>query len=182
MNVSQLPPAFQPPVRHLEESLRSLRAGRASSALVEDIDVEAYGTRLRLRELAVITTKDANTIQLEPWDDSVVKAVERAIASSNLGVNPSTVGTVIRVVLPSLTAERRIELTRLVRQRLEEARVSVRNTREKLLKDLRARQDRGELSEDAHTREQKKLQNEVDAVIETVTELGKRKEEEILTN
>lgn len=180
MNVSLLPPAFQPAVRHLEESLGSLRAGRATPALVEDLDAEAYGTRLRLKELAAITTPDAKTIQLEPWDATVVPAVERAIATSNLGVNPSTVGTVIRIVVPPLTAERRVELTRLVRQRLEDAKVSVRNTREKLLKELRALKDRGDLSEDASAREQKKLQNEVDAVIETITELGKRKEAEII--
>ncbi len=171
---------FQPALQHLEEVLRGIRAGRASPGLVESIEVEAYGSRMRLKDVAAITTPDARTIQVEPWDKAVVPAVEKAIAASPLGVNPATAGAVIRVPVPPLTEERRTELSKLVRQKVEEAKISIRNAREKLLKELKAKKESGALSENAFERERKTLQEAVDAATAAVEERGRAKEAEIL--
>lgn len=172
---------FDAPLQHLDAVLRGLRAGRATPQLVENIEVDAYGASMRLKELASITTPDPRTIQVEPWDAQQLTAVEKAIATSSLGVNPVRSGNMIRVPLPPLTEERRQELTKLVRQHIEEARVSIRHTRERVLKELRAKKDSGEFSEDVFKRERKSLQQQVDTATDAAEQRGKEKEAEILT-
>lgn len=134
---------------------------------------------MRLKELAHIVTPDARTIQIEPWDKELVKPIEKALATSSLGVNPVIAGTVIRVPLPPLTEERRRELAKLVKQHVEETRITIRNIRERLLKDLRARKDSGALSEDTFERERKHLQADVDAVVAEAGSSGENKEREL---
>ncbi len=174
-------PAFDPALKHLEDILRGLRAGRASPALLEDLTIDAYGTPLKLKEVARIATPDARTIHVEPWDRNLVKSVEKAIAASGLGVNPVTAGTAIRVPLPPLTEERRKELVKMVRKHAEDAKVTIRHVREKLLKILRDQHDANTLSDDAFEREKKQLQTEVDAAVQTAEGQGNDKEREILT-
>lgn len=171
---------FRAPLRHFEETLRGLRAARASPALVEDIEIDAYGTTMRLRELAHISTPDPRTIHVEPWDTQLLKPIEKALAAAPLGVNPATAGTVIRVPLPPLTEERRRELARVVGTHAEEARVAIRVIRERLLKDLRAQKEKGELSEDEFERERKGLQADVDDAIVEAGKRTKQKELELL--
>lgn len=174
-------PAFDPALKHLDDVLRGLRAGRASAALVEDLTIDAYGTPLKLKEVARIATPDARTIHVEPWDRNLVKNVEKAIAASGLGVNPVPAGTAIRVPLPALTEERRKDLVKIVRQHVEEAKVTIRHVREKFLKDLRERHGAKTLSDDAFEREKKQLQTDVDAAVKAAEEQGSDKERDILT-
>ncbi|MDP3685494.1 MAG: ribosome recycling factor [bacterium] len=172
--------AFGPVVAHLETVLKGLRTGRANSGLVEHLEVESYGTKMRLKELATVTVPDARTIHIQPWDKDQVPVVAKAIESSPLGVMPTVAGTMIRLTIPPLTEERRRDLTRLLGRYLEEARVSIRNIREKQVKELKSQKDAKELSEDAFERERKNLQEEVDAAIAAVDNRGKEKEKELL--
>jgi len=173
--------AFAPVLAHLDTVFRGLRTGRANPGLVEHLEVESYGTKMRIKELATVAVPDAKTIHIQPWDVGQVQIITKAIESSPLGVMPAVAGTVIRVTLPPLTEERRRGLTRFVRQHLEEARVAIRNIREKLLKELKNRKDAKELSEDAFERERKNLQTDVDAAIAAVDSRGKEKEKELLS-
>ncbi len=173
--------AFGAPLRHLDDVLRGIRTGRASPGLLEHVEVDAYGGRLRLKELARISAPDPRTLHVEPWDKSQLPLIEKAIATSSLGVNPVTSGAVVRVPLPPLTEDRRRELAKLVRQHIEDARIGVRQIREKMLKDLRAKKEEGTLSEDAFERERKNLQTDVDAAIAAADASGREKESEVLS-
>lgn len=175
MTTDTIAEPYRPALQHLTEVLRGLRAGRATPALVESIPVEAYGARSPLNQLARISTPDPRTIVVEPWDKAIAQNVEKALAASALGVTPVTAGTVIRLPLPAVTEERRQELAKLVKQRVEETKVSIRNEREKLLKTLRGRKDAGTLSEDAFERERKKLQTDVDAATAAAEQRGEEK-------
>lgn len=172
---------FEPPVRHLGEVLRGIRAGRATTGLVENVEVEAYGSRMLLKSLASISTPNSQTIQVDPWDKAHVKEIEKALATSPIGIHPVTAGTTIRLTIPALTEERRTELAKLVRKRLEESKVSIRSIRERFLRDLRARQEAGTLSDDAFERERKSLQEDTDVAVATAENLGKTKGQELLT-
>lgn len=174
-------PQFDSALRHLEEVLRGVRTGRASPGLVESLEIDVYGTRMPLKSLATISVTDARTLQVEPWDKSQTQVIEKTISASPLGVNPVTAGTVIRIPLPALTEERRKDLTKVVRQHVEAARGALRQTREKILNNLRAQQTAGELSENEFERARKKLQAEVDAATAAVERRGEEKKQEILT-
>lgn len=174
-------PAFDAPLRHLDDVLKGVRAGRATPALVENVSVECYGSRMRIRELATISVPDQKTIVVESWDKNLLPAIEKAIATSSIGVNPVVSGTTVRVPVPPLTEERRHELGRLIRQHVEETRIAIRQIREKRLKDLKGQKDSGELSEDAFERERKRFQAAVDTAIAAVEQRGKEKEEDIRT-
>lgn len=171
---------FGPPILHLEEVLRGIRAGRATTGLVENIEVTVYGSRMPLKAAASLSTPDPKTILVEPWDKTHLKEIEKALSASPIGVNPQTSGTLIRLNIPPLTEERRAELTRLVRQRLEEAKASIRHVREKLLKDLRSQKEAGTLSDDAFEREKKRLQGDTDAAVAAVVDISAAKESEML--
>lgn len=180
MKPAKVAPHFEPAVNHLRETLTGLRSGRASTALVDGLVVELYGAQVSLRDLASVTVSDARTIVIEPWDPSAVPAVEKALVASPLGVTPAVAGTVLRVQLPPLTEERRKELARLLGQHTESARISVRNVREKLLREFRRRQDDGELSDDAFAKAKDALQREVDTALAAIAALGREKEAELL--
>lgn len=173
-------PAFASAIRYLEETLRGIRAGRATPGLVENLEVDVYGSRQSLKALAHIGIADPKTITVEPWDFGQVKIIEKAIASSPLGVNPVVAGTVIRISLPPLTADRRRELSKLVHQHVEKARIAIRSVREKHFHDLRASKAAGRTSEDTFERSRKALQTETDVAVETAENLGREKEAEIL--
>lgn len=174
-------PQFDSALRHLEEVLRGVRTGRASPGLIESIEIDVYGARMPLKSLAAISVTNARTLQVDPWDKSQVQAIEKALSTSPLGVNPVTAGTVIRIPLPALTEERRKDLTKVVRQHVEAARVAIRQIREKMLNNLRTQQTASALSENEFDRERKKLQAEVDAATAEVERRGEEKEQEILT-
>lgn len=137
---------------------------------------------MRLKELASISAPDPRTLQVEPWDKSQLPLIEKAIATSSLGVNPVTSGAAVRVPFPPLTEDRRRELAKLVRQHVENARIGVRQVREKSLKDLRVQKEEGTLSEDALERERKNVQRDVEAAIAAAEALGRKKEAEVLSD
>ncbi len=167
-------------VEALRRELASIRTGRATPALVENIKVDYYGAPTPLKQMATITTPEARTIVIQPWDRSAIRAIEKAIQQSELGVNPSNDGTVIRIVLPPLSEERRRELARLVRQRVEQGRVAVRNIRRDIHDELRRLEREHKISEDEFRRGEQELQKLTDGFIKEIDQLGEAKEEELL--
>jgi len=171
---------MQGAIQALEEDLAGIRTGRAHPALVERLPVEYYGAPTPLIQLASISVPEPRSLLIRPFDSSSVKAVERAIQTSDLGLTPNTDGKVIRLNLPMLTEERRRELTRLVNSRIEEARVAVRNVRRDSIRDLREFEQEKMISEDELRRGEDELQKITDRFIDEINAIGERKEKEIL--
>lgn len=163
------------------QELNGLRVGRASPALVENVLVEYYGTPTPLVQLASITTPDARTLAIQPWDVNAVKDVERALNAADLGASPSLDGNLIRVIIPTLTEERRIELVKVLGEKTEKAKVAVRQIREDALKELKTAKDAGALSEDAFFQKQKEIQEEIDEATKKISEIQEAKKLEITT-
>ncbi|MBN1679251.1 MAG: ribosome recycling factor [Anaerolineae bacterium] len=164
----------------LEEDLVGMRTGRASTGLVEKLPVDYYGTETPLLQLATINIPEPQLISIRPFDKSSLKTIEKAILASELGLTPNNDGTVIRLNIPPLTQERRIELQKLVHKRVEEGRVAVRNVRRSAIDDLRDFEKEKLLSEDDSKRGQEDVQKLTDKYIHKIEEAGKRKEEEIM--
>jgi ribosome recycling factor len=164
----------------LEDDLAGIRTGRASPALVERLLVEYYGTPTPLMQLASIGVPDPRSLLIRPFDPASLRDIERAIQSSDLGLTPSNDGKTIRLNLPPLTEDRRIELVKVVGNRLEEARVAVRNVRRDLIRDLREFEGEKLISEDESRRGEDEAQKVTDRYIDEVNAIGERKEKEIL--
>jgi ribosome recycling factor len=164
----------------LRQHLGTIRTGRASPALVEHLPVEAYGSSMPLNQLAGISVPEARLILIQPYDASTMKAIEKAIQNSELGINPSNDGRVIRLAIPQLTEERRRDLTKLVRSRVEESKVALRNIRRESLDDLRQFEQEKLISEDDLRRGQEKLQELTDRFIRDLDQIGAAKEAEVM--
>jgi ribosome recycling factor len=167
-------------VEALEEDLGGIRTGRASPALVEKLPVEYYGIPTPLMQLATISVPESRTLLIRPFDTTSLRNIERAIQVSDLGLTPNNDGKVIRLNLPPLTEERRHDLVKLVHNRLEEARVAVRNVRRDGIKDLREFEHEKLISEDELEEGEDNLQKLTDKYIELVNEVGVHKEKEIM--
>ncbi len=166
-------------LKSLEESLATVRTGRASPALVEKLPVEYYGTPTPLMQLATISAPEPRLLTIKPFDATFIKTIEKAILASDLGLNPSNDGKLIRLSIPPLTEERRRDLTKVVHHRLEEARVAVRNVRRDVHNDLRDFEKEKLISEDDLKRGEDGLQKLTDKYVEAIEVTGKKKEEEI---
>lgn len=164
----------------LEEDLRGMRTGRASTGLVEKLNVEYYGTDTPLFQLATISVPEPQLIAIRPFDKGSLKTIEKAILASELGLTPNNDGQIIRLNIPSLTQERRTELQKLVGKRVEEARVAVRNVRRSAIDDLREFEKEKLISEDDGKRGQDDVQKLTDKYVELIEAEGKRKEAEIM--
>ncbi len=171
---------MQGAVRALEADLAGIRTGRASPALVERLEVEYYGTPTPLMQLASISVPEPRQLLIKPFDPSTLRAIERAIQTSDLGLNPNNDGKNIRLVLPQLTEERRRELVKIVHHRVEEARVAIRNVRRDVKKDLKEFEDEKLISEDERKRAEDKLDDLTKEYIEKAEALGDRKEKEVM--
>jgi ribosome recycling factor len=158
---------------------QSLHTGRASSVLVEGIKAECYNQMMPLKGVASISTPDAKTIVIQPWDPSTLSAVEKAISASGLGLTPMNDGKVIRIKMPQLTAERRAELDKLIRKIAEEGRVSVRNDRHTANDAIKKLEKAGAIGEDVSKVHQKKVQDLTDKFIKLIDEALAKKEHEI---
>lgn len=172
---------FQSAVEHFQKDLSSLRTGRASAALVEGIRVESYGQMMDLKSMANISTPDAKTVQIEPWDKNVVKDIEKAIVESSLGMAPNVAGTVIRLVMPPMTEENRKQMAKVLHQKEEQAKIGIRNVREKIKSAIQADEKEKVISQDEKTRQLEQLDKVVaewNAKIEAITA---EKEKDILT-
>jgi ribosome recycling factor len=167
-------------VEALEEDLAGIRTGRASPALVEKLPVDYYGIPTPLMQLATISVPESRMLLIRPFDGTTLRNIERAIQASDLGLTPNNDGKVIRLNLPALTEERRHDLVKLVHNRLEEARVAVRNVRRDGIKDLREFEHEKLISEDELEEGEDDLQKLTDKYIEMVNEVGVRKEKEIM--
>jgi ribosome recycling factor len=167
-------------VKTLEEDLAAIRTGRASPALVERLEVEYYGTRTPLQQIANISAPEPRLVTIKPFDPSTMKDIERAIQVSDLGLTPSNDGKIIRLSIPPLTEERRHELVKLVRSRTEEARVAVRNVRRDVQNELRDLEKEKEISEDELYRSEERLQKLTDDHVEAINAVSEKKEAEVL--
>jgi ribosome recycling factor len=164
----------------LEEDLSAIRTGRASPALVERLQVEYYGAPTPLQQLASISIPEPRSILIRPFDATSLKAIERGILASDLGLTPNSDGKVIRLNLPPLTEQRRRDLVKLVHHRLEEARVAVRNVRRDLIKDLREFEKEKMISEDELKDAEEELQKQTDRFVQQIDGVGQHKEKEIM--
>ena len=164
----------------LEEDLSGIRTGRATPALVEKITVEYYGMSTPFNQVANINIPDARTILIKPFDSSILRAMEKSILASDLGLNPSNDGKIIRLMLPPLTEERRKDLLKVVGNRLEESRVAIRNIRRDVIKDLKDLEKEKMISEDELKKAEERIQKLTEQWSSQVDEVGKRKEVEIM--
>jgi ribosome recycling factor len=158
----------------------SVRTGRASPALLDRINVDYYGSATPLKQLATIHAPEARLLTVQPYDKSSIKAIERAIMESDIGLTPSNDGQLIRLAIPELTEERRRQLVRVVRGLAEEGRVAIRNIRRDVMHDLRELRDAGEAGSDDEHRAEEKLQKLTDQKVGELDALLRSKEEEIL--
>ena len=159
-----------------------VRTGKASTALVENLMIEAYeGSSMRLLELASISTPEMRTIMIQPWDASTVQAIDKGIQAANLGLNPSVDGKIIRINLPDLTKERREELVKVVRKMAEDGRVAVRHVRREAIDTLKAEKKKSDITEDDLTGGEKEVQKLTDTYVKKIDDHLSSKEEEILT-
>ena len=161
------------------QEFHSLHTGRASVALVENIKVDYYNTVTALKGLAAITTPDAKTISIQPWDVSAISAIEKAISISGLGLNPNNDGKVLRIKMPELTQERRVELDKLLRKIAEEGRISIRNIRHEANEFIKKLEKAATIGEDISRSAQKKNQELTDKFIKLIDEALQKKEHEI---
>jgi ribosome recycling factor len=167
-------------IQALEEDLSGIRTGRASPALIERMQVEYYGVPTALIQLASISVPEPRSLLIKPFDASSLKAIERAILASDLGLTPNNDGKSIRLNLPPLTEERRRDLVKIVHNRVEEARVAARNVRRDSIRDLREFEQEKMISEDELKKGEEELQKITERYIEDINAAGERKEKEIL--
>jgi ribosome recycling factor len=163
----------------LIEDLRGIRTGRASPALVERIMVEYYGTPTPLNQVATISAPEPRMLTIRPWESNMIAAVEKAILKSELGLTPSNDGKLIRLVIPRLSEERRNDLSKVVRRRVEEAKVAIRNCRRDAIDELKEFQNEKMVSEDDFYHGRDDIQELTDEYVHKADEVGERKEEEI---
>src|SRR4030043_1088601 len=163
----------------LAKELATLRAGRATPALLDHILVDYQDTTIPLQQLATISIPEANLIIIQPWDRTSLRAIERAILTANIGLNPANDGNVVRVIIPPLSEERRKELVKFVSKQVEERRIAIRNIRRDGIEKLREMERDREISEDELKSNARKIDELTDACGGKVSELGQRKEKEI---
>lgn len=179
-NINEWESRMQKAVDQLRSELVGVRAGRAAPALVEKISVEYYGANTPINQLASINVPEPRLLIIQPWDKSVIASIERAILKSDLGLNPSNDGIVIRIAFPQLTEERRKELVKYVKKKTEEAKVVVRNIRRDANDYLKKAEKQGDMPEDEKDRTQEQVQKLTDRYIEKLDEVLAAKETEIL--
>ena len=165
----------------LGSELQTLRVGRANPLMVEGIMVEAYGARTPLKQMASITVPEARTLVIQPWDKALIKDIEKAIVVANIGINPVNEGQQLRLVVPALTEESRRELTKSVGEKMEKARIILRQLRDKIREDIVKQERNKEITEDDKFTQQKKLDDAVKEHNDRIKEIGEKKEQEIMT-
>lgn len=165
----------------VQNEFAGVRTGKASPALVENILVDAYGSQMRLRELAGLTTPEPRTLVIQPWDAGTLHPIEKAIQKANIGLNPSIQGKVIRIFFPELSQERRQEYVKMVRTMAENARVAVRHVRRDAMEELKKEKSAGQIPEDDEKHGEKELQELHDQYIAKIDAHLAHKEKEIMT-
>ena len=159
----------------------SIHTGKASPAMVEGVMVEAYGSMMRLKECAAISTPDARMIQVQPWDKGLIRAVEKALQQANLGINPVVDGSLIRLPLPDLSKERRLEFVKVAHKLAEEGRVNLRHARRDAMENVKKTKKDGKMSEDEEKRMEKEIQTLTDKSIKDIDTHLAHKEKDLTT-
>lgn len=168
-------------IETLQRELGNVRTGRAAPGLVERVPVEIYGSAMPLSQVATITAPEARLLVIQPWDRSSLPAIEKAILKSDLGLNPASDGTVIRLSIPPLTEDRRKDLVKTVRKKLEDERVVVRNIRRDAVEELRREEKDKKISADEQKRGQERLQKLTDRYVAELEKIGEQKETELMS-
>ncbi len=164
----------------LDKDFQAIRAGRANPKVLDKITVDYYGSATPIQQMAAISVPEGRVLQIQPWDVSTLKSIEKAIQTSDIGINPQNDGRVIRLIFPQLTEERRKDLTKDISKRGEDAKVSVRNIRRDGIEKAKALKKNNEITEDDLADLEKKIQNITDKYCKEIDELSSKKEKEIM--
>lgn len=181
LNLNEIKQKMQKAVEALEQELRGLRAGRANPGLVENIEAVVYGSKMPISQLATINTADAHLITIHPWDKSGVQEIVKAINEANVGLNPIADGDIIRVPIPPITEEGRLELVKSLGHMIEESKVKIRQIRKDFLDQVKRAKDAKEISEDEEARYKKQLQDFVDEFNKTIDKVMEEKKADLMT-
>ena len=181
MDLQELEGRMQKSIDVFNQNLSEIRAGRANPAILNKISVEYYGMPTPINQVAGISVPEARTIVIQPWDASVLKAIEKAILASDIGLNPNNDGKVIRLNFPELTADRRKELAKDIRKMAEEAKVSIRSIRRDGMDEVKDEQKRSEITEDQKADFEDKIQKLTDKYVAEIDKMLESKEKEIMT-
>ena len=171
---------MQKAIEALKQDLNAIRAGRASSSLVDRITVEYYGAPTPINQVASVSAPEARMVVIQPWDRKLLADIEKAIQKSDLGINPNNDGQVIRLNIPPMSEERRRDLVKTLHKKLDEHKVAIRNVRRDIQDKLRDREKKKEVSEDELKRSTERLQKLTDRYVDEMDKVGKAKESEIL--
>jgi len=173
---------MQKPIKHFEGELIKIRSGRAHTSMVEDIPVSCYGQApMPLKNLATLASPEARLITIQPWDAMIISDIEKAISTSDLGITPANDGTVIRIQLPNVSAQRREELLKVLGKRAEESRIAIRNIRKDFNNLIRDAKKDKKISENFFNRLSDVLQKVTDTYVAKIDDMAKRKEKDITT-
>ena len=180
MTIAQARERMDKSVDAVRREFTSVRSGKATTALLDTVRVEAYGSKMAMNQVGTVSVPEPRMIIVQPWDKSLIKEIERGIQEAGLGLNPSNDGNVVRVPIPALTEERRKDMVRMLHKLAEEGRVAVRQIRQDANKEIKARQGKHELSEDDAHRQMDEIQKLTDAHIKKIDDLLAHKEEEVM--
>ncbi len=178
--ITELQSQLDKTIDHLKTKLATLQAGKATPTMVDEIQVENYGSMMPLKSVANISCPDNKTIKIEPWDKSSIGAIAKAIQESDLGINPQNMGDHLFLPIPPMTEERRKKLVKIVKEEEETAKISVRNIRHDFLKKVKAQKDDNEISEDEQKKLEKDIQEKIDETNKKIAEMAKNKETDIM--
>ena len=182
LNIEEIKTRMEKTIDAFKKDLGGLRVGRASASMIDQINVNAYGTIMPLSQVSNVSVPEARMLLVSVWDNSLVAAVEKGIRESALGLNPMVEGNVIRISIPPLSEERRIEITKVAAKYAENARISVRNIRRDYIEDVRKLQKNSEISEDQKHKDETSIQEVTDIIIDKIDLILLNKEKEILEN
>lgn len=167
-------------VSHLETEFAEVRAGRANPAVLDKVRVDYYGALTPVNQLAAVSVTEARTLTIQPWDKTLLKAIEKAIQVSDIGINPQNDGTVIRMIFPPLTEERRKDIVKDIAKMGEEAKVAIRSIRREAMEKLKAMKKSGDITEDDQKHGEKKIQEKTDSHIKNIEGLTEKKQKQIM--
>jgi ribosome recycling factor len=168
-------------INAFKANLTKVRTGRASPDILDSIHLDYYGNETPLKQLSNISVEDSQTLTISPWEEKFIPEIEQAIMKANIGLNPVTTGNIIRIPLPALTEERRVELTKQVKSEGEQAKISIRNIRRDSIQDLKDFLNEKMISEDDYHKGQTVIQNITDNMIENIDSLSENKQKELMT-
>ena len=167
-------------VSHLETEFSEVRAGRANPSVLDKVRVDYYGSPTPINQVAAVSITEARTLTIQPWDKSLLKAIEKAIQTSDIGINPQNDGSVIRMIFPPLTEERRKEIVKDIAKMVEETKVAVRSIRREAMDKIKAMKKSGEITEDDQKQGEKKIQDKTDSHIKAIDSMTEKKQKQIM--